>query len=558
MLVLATGFESHAFVAPMEIVGAGGRTLAEEWADVARAYLGMSVPGFPNLFLLYGPNTNGGSGSVIYTIESAHGPRPRRPGGARARATRARSSCAARRSSAFDRELRDALAGTVWHSGCTNWYVDENGNDPSQWPWLWSTYRRRTAQHRARNVRAEPELNNRAVPDSGSVRRRQAGVLVVGATEREVHPWLRAAGHATRVAPDAKSALTALGEEPADLVIVDRDPGGLDTPDLCRALHADPRLDGAWMLAITAKGSRSDAALAAGADDYLHRPFTRGELLARAGAGLRAARQRSDDRLMRALMLNVPGAIYRSAWHAGHVVELISDEIERIAGYLPSNFVASTRRTLLSIVHPDDLDDARAGRPVRRRARAAPSPSSTGSCAPTARCAGCSIAGRLVPGSGGRLWIDGAMFDVTERRAAEEALREREVERARNDELRASRARIVEAADAARRRIERDLHDGAQQRLVLVSLTLKRAEARAKGTPAEEVLVEASEQLREGLAELRDLAHGIHPAVLGEHGLARRWTASSPAARSRSTCAWRPSGPRRRSRPRSTSRSPRR
>ena len=124
------------------------------------------------------------------------------------------------------------------------------------------------------------------------------------------------------------------------------------------------------MLAITAKGSRSDAALAAGADDYLHRPFTRGELLARAGAGLRAARQRSDDRLMRALMLNVPGAIYRSAWHSGHVVELISDEIERIAGYLPSNFVASTRRTLLSIVHPDDRDDARAGRPGRRRARA--------------------------------------------------------------------------------------------------------------------------------------------------------------------------------------------
>ena len=127
--------------------------------------------------------------------------------------------------------------------------------------------------------------------------------------------------------------------------------------------------------------------------------------------------------------------------------------------------------------------------------------------------------GQLVPGSGGRLWIDGAMFDVTERRAAEEALREREVERARTEELRASRARIVEAADAARRRIERDLHDGAQQRLVLVSLTLKRAEARAKGTPAEEVLVEASDQLREGLAELRDLAHGIHPAVLGEHGL---------------------------------------
>jgi hypothetical protein len=47
---------------------------------------------------------------------------------------------------AFDRELRAALGGTVWHTGCTNWYVDENGNDPNQWPWLWSTYRRRTAE----------------------------------------------------------------------------------------------------------------------------------------------------------------------------------------------------------------------------------------------------------------------------------------------------------------------------------------------------------------------------------------------------------------------------
>ena len=103
-------------------------------------------------------------------------------------------------------------------------------------------------------LRAEHELNNRAVPDSGSVRRRQAGVLVVGATEREVHPWLRAAGHTTRVAPGVDAALAALGEEPADLVIVDRDPGGLDTPDLCRALHADPRLDGAWMLADHGQG----------------------------------------------------------------------------------------------------------------------------------------------------------------------------------------------------------------------------------------------------------------------------------------------------------------
>jgi hypothetical protein len=46
----------------------------------------------------------------------------------------------------FDDELRAALSGTVWHTGCTNWYLDADGNDPNQWPWRWSTYRRRTAR----------------------------------------------------------------------------------------------------------------------------------------------------------------------------------------------------------------------------------------------------------------------------------------------------------------------------------------------------------------------------------------------------------------------------
>jgi cation diffusion facilitator CzcD-associated flavoprotein CzcO len=144
VLVLATGFKTHGFVAPMEITGPGG-TLAEAWGDVPRAYLGVTVPGFPNLFLLYGPNTNGGTGSVIFTIEAAMGhvlaalDALDREGGSRIEVHRAAAD-------AFDRELRTRLAGTVWHSGCTNWYVDENGNDPNQWPWLWTTYRRRTAR----------------------------------------------------------------------------------------------------------------------------------------------------------------------------------------------------------------------------------------------------------------------------------------------------------------------------------------------------------------------------------------------------------------------------
>ena len=81
-------------------------------------------------------------------------------------------------------------------------------------------------------------------------------------------------------------------------MIVDRESSGLDAPAVCRRLRDDTRLDDAWLLAITvaAKGRMADSVLDAGADDYLHRPFSRAELLARARAGLRAAQQRSDDR----------------------------------------------------------------------------------------------------------------------------------------------------------------------------------------------------------------------------------------------------------------------
>jgi signal transduction histidine kinase len=91
---------------------------------------------------------------------------------------------------------------------------------------------------------------------------------------------------------------------------------------------------------------------------------------------------------------------------------------------------------------------------------------------------------------------------------------------ARRGEMAASQARLVAADDEARRRLERDLHDGAQQRFVLATVWLKRAAARARGTPAAPLVDEAYRQLQQGLAELRDLAHGIYPAVLDDRGLA--------------------------------------
>jgi PAS domain S-box-containing protein len=98
--------------------------------------------------------------------------------------------------------------------------------------------------------------------------------------------------------------------------------------------------------------------------------------------------------------------------------------------------------------------------------------------------------------------------DVSERKRQEE-------------ELRASRARIVEAGDSERRRLERNLHDGAQQRLVSLSLSLRLAQAKVHSDPhaADEILSGASVELALALEELRELARGIHPAVLTDRGL---------------------------------------
>jgi signal transduction histidine kinase len=104
---------------------------------------------------------------------------------------------------------------------------------------------------------------------------------------------------------------------------------------------------------------------------------------------------------------------------------------------------------------------------------------------------------------------------IEERHAALEALRENE------RRLHASRARIVKAGDLARRRLERNLHDGAQQRLVALALTLRLARRQLETNPAEanHLLIEASEELQCAITELRELARGIHPAVLTDRGL---------------------------------------
>jgi PAS domain S-box-containing protein len=121
-------------------------------------------------------------------------------------------------------------------------------------------------------------------------------------------------------------------------------------------------------------------------------------------------------------------------------------------------------------------------------------------------------------------WTAMQIADVTDRRPSLVFITGNDVteRRRQEDEIRASRARIIGATDEARRRLERNLHDGAQQRLVSLSLSLRLAEAKLGSDPAgaASIITAAREELGYAIDELRELARGIHPAILTDCGLA--------------------------------------
>ncbi len=153
VIVCATGFKTSDPVAPMEVVGLEGRSLSDDaWAQGAEAYLGLTVPGFPNLFLLYGPNTNLGSGSIIYMLEcqaryvldAVHRLRDRGLAWIEVREGPHR---------AFAEEMQRRLDSTVWAS-CESWYRTPSGRITNNWPGLMTEYRHRTRRLRPGHYRA--------------------------------------------------------------------------------------------------------------------------------------------------------------------------------------------------------------------------------------------------------------------------------------------------------------------------------------------------------------------------------------------------------------------
>jgi cation diffusion facilitator CzcD-associated flavoprotein CzcO len=141
-IVFGTGFTATEFLAPMEVIGRDGRRLEDEWAHGAEAYLGITVPGFPNMFLLYGPNTNHGTGSALELIEAQA---RYAADAAQLIDTGAVERLEVRRDvhEAFQRELRERLADSVWAT-VPSWYVNAEGRVTNNWPGTQTEYRRRT------------------------------------------------------------------------------------------------------------------------------------------------------------------------------------------------------------------------------------------------------------------------------------------------------------------------------------------------------------------------------------------------------------------------------
>ena len=347
-----------------------------------------------------------------------------------------------------------------------------------------------------------------------------AGVVVLGLEELGEECWavLTAAGvRLVRVA-DVAGAVGALRDHVAQVVIAEARRGR----ELTAAVRGRRELASAHIVLCAALGSPGELreALDAGGDDVMRVPFEPEVLAARVAAGLGAARLRANEALLRSLVANIPGAVYRCACDEHWTMEWLSDEIEEISGYPARDFIDSAVRTFASVIDPDDreqversvLDAVDAGRPFELEYRI------------RRRDGGVRWVlerGQAQEAGDGRRWLDGAIFDITARRAAEQALREHVIVEAQLAEVRASRARILQAADRARREIERNLHDGAQQRFVSVSLQLQLCLA-AHRELAEDTRAELNgvlAELRTALAELRDLAQGLHPAVLTDRGL---------------------------------------
>lgn len=161
-IIFGTGFRASELLTPMTVTGRDGRDLHREWAGGAEAYLGMTVSGFPNMFVLYGPNTNLAHNSIIHMLESQFAyvrDAVRRIGRGEVDALDVRAQSQERFVGTLERRLEDL----VWDAGCSSWYLSDSGRNTLNWPGLTVEYRARTRRvdlddYEVVRVDSEPRL----------------------------------------------------------------------------------------------------------------------------------------------------------------------------------------------------------------------------------------------------------------------------------------------------------------------------------------------------------------------------------------------------------------
>jgi cation diffusion facilitator CzcD-associated flavoprotein CzcO len=153
VLVLATGFDAHAYMRPIELFGLDGVALEEAWSGGPRAYITVGLPGFPNFFTMLGPHSPVGNYSLTEIADTQAGYIAAWIGRWRAGDfdTVAPTPEATDR---FNAELREAIPGTVWASGCNSWYLGEDGL-PELWAWNPRTHREMLSQPRVADHHVE-------------------------------------------------------------------------------------------------------------------------------------------------------------------------------------------------------------------------------------------------------------------------------------------------------------------------------------------------------------------------------------------------------------------
>jgi cation diffusion facilitator CzcD-associated flavoprotein CzcO len=155
VIIYGTGFKTLDFLAPMAVTGLGGRQLDETWREGAQAYLGITVSGYPNFFMLYGPNTNLGGNSIIYMLEGQIG---YVTGALQALESADLDWLDVRPEvqKAFNAWVDEASRTSVWESGCRSWYTTADGRNINNWPDHTFLYRHRVRRFDLANYRVMP------------------------------------------------------------------------------------------------------------------------------------------------------------------------------------------------------------------------------------------------------------------------------------------------------------------------------------------------------------------------------------------------------------------